>query len=314
MAVEFQRAGGSVGVTHTIDIGAAGNARLIVVFMDIEATYGASWQGTCSVDSKGFTQAVLADNPDGAGNHLEMHTIDEAALGSSNGSLQITFTGSGDWAIHVLVFYGVKDDTILDSEIENVVVGDFVEVENVSSNDACLVVMGAGQGGSGSCSGWTSPLTERTDSPPNPVSAVLGSASGIETTGQTNKTYSVTVGSGTYRATGIVAVFEPSGLSILPSGIASAEAHGAPAVRTFKLEGITYDKNGSALGSCHCHLFKDNLDDTLTYIGYALSNSSTGAYIFYVSDDDAQYLVVAWKDDTPHVFDVTDHVLQPVGV
>lgn len=82
---------------------------------------------------------------------------------------------------------------------------------------------------------------------------------------------------------------------------------------SYKLEGITYDKNGSVLGSCKCFLFKDNQDNTLTYVDYALSDAGTGAYSFTgLGDNDAQYIVVAWKDDSPHVFDVTDYVLQPV--
>ncbi len=82
---------------------------------------------------------------------------------------------------------------------------------------------------------------------------------------------------------------------------------------TYKLEGITKDNDGVALGSCECYLVKDGLDDTYTFIAYQLSNSSTGAYSFTgIVDNDAQYQVIAWKDDAPHVFDVTDHVLQPV--
>lgn len=82
-----------------------------------------------------------------------------------------------------------------------------------------------------------------------------------------------------------------------------------------KLEGVTYDKTGSILGSCECYLFKDNLDDSLTYVAYTLSDAGTGAYSFTgIYDDSAQYIVVAWKDDTPHIFDVTDHVLLPVVV
>lgn len=85
------------------------------------------------------------------------------------------------------------------------------------------------------------------------------------------------------------------------------------AATTYKLDGVTYDKNGTILGSCECYLFKDNQDNTLTFVDYVLSNASTGAYSFTgLSDNDAQYIVVAWKDNTPHVFDVTDHVLQPV--
>lgn len=95
-------------------------------------------------------------------------------------------------------------------------------------------------------------------------------------------------------------------------GIDTVSIVGTPLV-SYKLEGTTYDKDASALGSCLCFLFKDNQDDTLTFVDYVLSNASTGAYSFTgLEDNDAQYLVIAWKDDSPHVFDVTDHVLQPV--
>lgn len=209
MGIVFQRASGATGTSITIDIGAAGNNRLVVCFMADESSPGDTFQGTVSVDGKTFTQAAVADNPEGLGNYQEMHTIDEASLGSSNGSLSVSYSG-GDtgWGIYVLVFYGVKDDTLVDWEKEDVVTtGGTVSVENVSSNDGSLVVFGAGNGSSGGTSAWTSPLTERIDGP-DPSSAVYGVAAGIETTGQTNKTYSVTIGDGTYRSTGIVGVFD----------------------------------------------------------------------------------------------------------
>lgn len=82
---------------------------------------------------------------------------------------------------------------------------------------------------------------------------------------------------------------------------------------TYKLDGITYDKTGSVLGSCDCYLYKDNGDNTITFKAYVLSNVSTGAYSFTgLPDNDAAYLVVFIKDGSPNVFDVTDHVLQPV--
>ena len=81
---------------------------------------------------------------------------------------------------------------------------------------------------------------------------------------------------------------------------------------TYKLEGITKDKDGVALGSCKCFLVKDNGDDTYQFIAYQLSNAVTGAYSFIgILDNDPNYQVIAWKDDTPHVFDVTDHDLTP---
>jgi len=81
----------------------------------------------------------------------------------------------------------------------------------------------------------------------------------------------------------------------------------------YKLEGISKDKNGNALGSCLCFLCRDNQDNSCSYLTYMLSNSVTGAYSFTgLLDNDAKYFVISWKDDSPHVFDVTDHVLQPV--
>lgn len=94
-------------------------------------------------------------------------------------------------------------------------------------------------------------------------------------------------------------------------GIDTVTIVGTP-LATYELGGTTYDKNGSALGSVECYLFKDNGDNTLTYLDYELSNVSTGVYLFTgIADNDSAYLVVAWKDDTPHVFDVTDHNLTP---
>lgn len=82
---------------------------------------------------------------------------------------------------------------------------------------------------------------------------------------------------------------------------------------TYKLEGVTYDKNGDILGTCECYLYKDNGDNTITFVNYVASNGGTGAYSFTgIVDNDAAYLVVFIKDGSPNVFDVTDHVLQPV--
>ena len=70
-----------------------------------------------------------------------------------------------------------------------------------------LVVMSAGNGQSGTWNSWTSPLSERTDGP-NPSSAVFGTASGIESTAQTSKTYIATASvADILRGTGIVGVW-----------------------------------------------------------------------------------------------------------
>jgi hypothetical protein len=83
-------------------------------------------------------------------------------------------------------------------------------------------------------------------------------------------------------------------------------APGGPA-----LSGVTYDKDGAVLGSCHVFVFKDNGDDTLTFIGHATSNATTGAWSVTTPDTDDAYIAYAFKDDSPHVFDVTYRTCQP---
>ena len=85
------------------------------------------------------------------------------------------------------------------------------------------------------------------------------------------------------------------------------------AAAVYKIEGVTKDNDGVALGSCKCFLLYDNLDQTFNFLEYQLSNASTGAYSFtgltlYLY----RYSVVSWKDDTPHVMDVTSRYLRPV--
>lgn len=84
---------------------------------------------------------------------------------------------------------------------------------------------------------------------------------------------------------------------------------------TYELVGITKDSAGDPMVSCECFLFKDNEDDTLTFVDHTTSHGTTGVYTFSdVGDNDNQYIVYAFKDNSPHVFDVTDHVLQPTEV
>lgn len=80
---------------------------------------------------------------------------------------------------------------------------------------------------------------------------------------------------------------------------------------TYKIEGKTYDNDENILSNCNCLLMKDNLDDTCDVIDYTTSDGS-GDYSFEdILDNDSQYFVYAWKDDSPHVMDVTDHNLLP---
>lgn len=208
MPIVFQTASGSAGTSHSIDVGVPGNNRLVIAIFGDESTSGSVFTGSFTVNSNTFTQALVSDNPDGIGNHLEFHTIDERGLGSTSGTQTVSYSG-GDAgsAVHVLVFYGVKSETLIDSDIEDTVIGFPVICENITTNNNSLVVFAAGNGSGGTASNFTGPLTIRTNGP-NPSSAVLATASGIEISRVTNKSYQCDLGEGTLRSTGIVAVFD----------------------------------------------------------------------------------------------------------
>jgi hypothetical protein len=81
--------------------------------------------------------------------------------------------------------------------------------------------------------------------------------------------------------------------------------------QTFVLDGYTKNNDGSILGNCRTHLLRD-LGGGFETISSQTSNASTGRYSFTgLANGGGVYQVIAWKDDVPHVFDVTDWVLQP---
>ena len=87
-----------------------------------------------------------------------------------------------------------------------------------------------------------------------------------------------------------------------------------PVQQQYKLEGITKNNAGTALGSCDCFLIKNPSTGNMTPLDHVVSNATTGAYSFTgIGDNDAEYLVIAWKDGTPNVMDCTDWVLTPVA-
>jgi uncharacterized repeat protein (TIGR02543 family) len=80
---------------------------------------------------------------------------------------------------------------------------------------------------------------------------------------------------------------------------------------TYTVGGVTYNKNGSVLGGCTVSLFKHAGSGVFSYVATTTSDASTGAYSFVTADNDTAYMVVAFKGDSPHVFDVSDYNLQP---
>lgn len=183
------------GVSGSVDIGAAENNRLILIWMGDESEPGATFQGTFTVDGKTCTQKMVRENTAGAGTHLELHAIDESALGNSNGSVTISYSG-GDagWGFHVQVWYGVASETFYDSD-DNSGTGTSATL-NINVEPDYLVAMGVQNGYSGTTySGWTSPLTERSEGAPGPDSQSMGTAGDVDSVSSTPKTYSATMSS-----------------------------------------------------------------------------------------------------------------------
>ncbi len=83
-------------------------------------------------------------------------------------------------------------------------------------------------------------------------------------------------------------------------------------IATIDLTGVTKDKDGVALGSCGCNLLRrvGSFPYTFNFVDNLTSHATTGAYTFSYEDDSGNYMVYSVKDNTPHVFDATDHVLQ----
>ncbi|MCF7910281.1 fibronectin type III domain-containing protein, partial [Candidatus Pacearchaeota archaeon] len=255
--IEFQRASGSTGTSHTIDIGNPGNNRLVAVFLDDESTSGANFQGTVSIGSVNARQLVVSDNPSGVGNHQELHVFNESALGSLSGNQTITYSGGDSgWAMHVMVFYNVKEANAYDFQIDDTsssqaeILPDAVDIPQNG-----LLIFGAANGQSGTYNDndWDTNPTEGTDdglSPeiemtevtdgPNPSSAVLATAYWISsTTEQTNRLFRAR-GSNTnnLRGTGIIASFEP--LDRLPGNFTSKSINTTATIR--QIVNITWDE------------------------------------------------------------------------
>lgn len=86
-----------------------------------------------------------------------------------------------------------------------------------------------------------------------------------------------------------------------------------PDVTAYTIDGVTKDKDGDALVSCEVALFREigGSPPEYQFVESITSDAGDGTYSFTVYENPAQFMVVSIKDDTPHVFDVTDNVLQP---
>ena len=94
------------------------------------------------------------------------------------------------------------------------------------------------------------------------------------------------------------------------TSVASATVIGTGG-QSLTVAGITKDKDGVALGSCDCYLFRDNGNNTSTYLQHQQSNAVTGAYSFTVYAG-STYFVVAFKSGATPLMDVTYRTLTAV--
>ncbi|MFA5840702.1 MAG: hypothetical protein WC847_00275 [Candidatus Paceibacterota bacterium] len=204
LAPIFVRSSGVSGTSFSFDIGTAGTNRLIVIMASNESNGTNLTNAT--VDGKNCNFVVTANNINGTGNHSEMWYCDEDNLGSSSGVVTVAISGGSlTWGVHAHLYTGAGQAGPTDFGIDNT--STLTSTTTVNGIDVLangLVVMSAANGSSGTYDTWTSPLTERTDGP-NPSSAVLATASDIEITSQTNKTYIATASLSANRSTGIVA-------------------------------------------------------------------------------------------------------------
>ena len=109
----------------------------------------------------------------------------------------------------------------------------------------------------------------------------------------------------------ILTSFGPTGTATTGCGYGFGFVLDVDSPTAYTISGVTKDAAGTALGSCTVVLLKDAGTNDWKQVATQTSNATTGAYSFTVYDNDAKYMVIAYKGDTPHVFDVTDYVLQP---
>lgn len=289
MAIAYVRSATDVATTVDIDCGSADTDRVLVFCAHIEGDVG--WLSSVSADGKAMTLIDRIECSDSFG-QCEMWYIDEDVLTTSNGTISVAITGgSASYVLNAMLFTGVDQTGPTDFGSAEDLTATDVTVTNITSSNASVIVMGSfeGQGG-GSTTSWTSPLTERSSQAGS--SNTQKTASGIESSGQSDKTYTHVWSSSRNRIGGIVATW--------------TEASSV----TYEINGVTYDKDGEILGSVECFLCRDNGDDTASFLEHVTSHATTGAYSFEdASYDSADHFVIFWKDNSPHVFDATDHNL-----
>jgi hypothetical protein len=225
MAITQENTEYVTGTSFSFDIGAAGNDRLVVIAVGDESD-GVNLSDV-TVDGKSCTHVVTADNSaDTTGNHQEVWYITESDLGASNGSVTVAITGGDSgWGIRAHLYYGYENELApTEYGVDDTAVSvASVSVDNITNAADDLIFMTACHGGS---TAWddtavTSPLSSATaPGLGDPSSAVMETYDAVESSANTDKTYSAEITSGTFnRGTGIVVVFPASsagGETVMP--------------------------------------------------------------------------------------------------
>lgn len=200
------------GASGSFNIGVAANDRLVNVFLDDE---GAGGWTSVTVDGKACTQQASASN---GNNYTDLWTIDEAALGSSNGTVTVAHNGPADTGIRVIVFYGVANDTaIATPSTATASAASSVSVAGLTASAGAVMVCMATHNIAGSSRAWDG-------SSPAGVTRVLEgvvttSARGvlgyeILASAYSSQTVSLSVSGGTVdRMAMVLAMFAPAGAS-----------------------------------------------------------------------------------------------------
>jgi len=206
MAIAYVRSSLANGTSVSFDIGTAGTDRLVAVFIADETTTDPITAVT--VDGKNCTIVDKGTNVSIPGNHQELWYIDETGLGSSNGTVTVAITG-GDtgWMIGPMLFTGCAGGTPTDSGKNTTATSTTIPVTNIDCSANGLVVACFSHARSSkTMSGQTSPLTEVQEYDNSVFDTCL--CHGVESSAQTNKTYTVTLTGSGFANTGIVATWD----------------------------------------------------------------------------------------------------------
>jgi len=191
-AAAFVSAGGGTGTSFTYDIGSPDNRLLII--MPADENTGTSLSAV-TADGKSCNSVQQTTNTFSEGSHIELWYCDEDDLGASNGTVTIALTGADTgWATHVHLYTDVSQTGPGDSGIENSGTNtDTIAIESIDTWEDGVLVMSAGASTQSiNFTSWTSPLTERLETP-DPDAHTFGSASDVPTVDNTNQTYTATL-------------------------------------------------------------------------------------------------------------------------